>query len=127
MEANVAKIETPAGEPELTRNLTREELRERFFAKAQPRSVPLKYNGIDLEWRQPTIHQATEAQDGNEGKNYMVLMLVQHTYVPGTNELFFEPDDYDVLIDMPMSGDFTRATQEIAKLLDLGVEDKVKN
>jgi hypothetical protein len=106
---------------------TKEELRTKFFEASKPKIAEFKYNGIDLEWRQPTIQQSMNEQEGNEGKNFMVLMLISHTYVPGTNELFFEPDDYDTLCDMPLTGDFNNVTQKIAKLLDLGVDQKVGN
>jgi len=111
--------------------VTRDDLRKAIFEaeEAKPKSEVFKFNGVDVEWRQPTIEatQNTESREAMEGKNFMVMMLIENTFIPGTNERIFVLDDYDALIKMPMSRQFNEVVQRISGILDLGVDSKVKN
>jgi hypothetical protein len=107
---------------------SREAMRAKLFSEEskQVKKVPIIYNGVELEWRQPTVQQAQDAQE-LEGRNFMVMLLIGYSYVPGTDERVFDESDYDDLVNMPLNSSFQAAVRQISETLDLKVDDKVKN
>lgn len=116
-------VEVPAPKP------TRAELRAKMFAQEQTerKREIVNFLGEDIEFRQPGVAEFLESQSDESGRNFMIRLLIDHAYVPGTEEKVFEDTDYDMLLGLPMSGSFTAAISVIQKLFDLKVEDKVKN
>ena len=108
---------------------SRDALRAKLFAEehVKVKKVPLTYNGVELEWRQPSIKDIQEAEQDEDKRNFMVLMLIRYTYVPDTDEKVFEEEDYETLLNMPMNQSFQNAVRTISSTLDLKVEEKVKN
>lgn len=109
--------------------LTREELRKKFFApeNVERKRLPFKYFGVDLEWWQPSVGMVAEIQDRASGKNFVVELLIAFSYIANTEDLFFEPEDYEQLINQPINPDFQRATNLIVTNINLEVDEKVKN
>lgn len=110
---------------------SRDSLRAKIFSgsNSKKRSVTFNFNGVDLEWRQPSIREVQTAQaDTGAGEgNFMTTLLISHTFIPGTEERVFEEADRDSLENMPFGGDWQRTIKSISDLLDLSVEDKAKN
>lgn len=123
-----APVEVDAGPTEQMK-FSREALRKKIFSEEniKPKVIPLQFNGTDLEWRQPSIRDVQEAQTLQEGKNFMALMLIGYTYVPGTEEKVFADEDYEMILGMPLSPSWQGVVQKISDTLDLKVEEKVKN
>jgi len=112
--------------------LTRAELRAAFFAPehAEIHPTPINWNGITLDWYRPTIDQVDKARErvSAEGRNFMVQMIMEYSYPEGNHEeKFFEEDDYDKLVALPLSGEFNDVVRRISEALDLRVEEKTKN
>lgn len=108
--------------------LSLEELRERFFAQGKESKAPLdlEWNGISWEWRIPSIQQVQDAQK-TEDQNFMVSLIIGYSYMPGTENKLFTEDDYEALVQMPLSGEFQAIVKKISDALKLNVEEKVKN
>lgn len=110
------------------KKMNRAERRALFFhekhSKVKP--VEMSWNGINFEWRAPTILE-TQRVKSEEGQHFMVRMLIDNSYLEGTDEKLFEDDDYDKLVNMPLSGEFSKIVGKISEVLDLKVEAKAKN
>ena len=117
-------------EPETT-DVPKASLRERILAKAAQRKiVTLTLGGVEFEWRQPTIDnvgKSRDAQADNPDRNFMVQMLIDHSFDPETGELVFSQTDYDDIVAMPFDGEYQTAVETINDALDLKTSDKVKN
>ena len=95
------------------------------------KSKIFNYEGIDVEFRQPSIKGKKNLIDkakGSDGEfdmiNFLVYAVIGNCYVPGTDELVFDETDYDVIVNQP-SGSFVDVFgNEIAKLM--GEEDDPK-
>jgi hypothetical protein len=112
--------------------MTRQELRAVFFApeRAEIHPTPIEWNGVTLDWYRPTIDQVDKARErvNAEGRNFMVQMIMEYTYSQGQkDEKFFEEEDYDKLVALPLSGEFNEVVRRISEALDLRVEERVKN
>ena len=115
-----------------TIRLTRAELRAAFFSPEHSEILPtpISWNGVTLDWYKPTIDQVDKARErvNAEGRNFMVQMIMEYSYPEGTkDEKFFEEDDYDKLVSLPLTGEFNDVVRRITEALDLRVEEKTKN
>ncbi len=128
----MAKSETT--DPQDTSNVAPEKvpsIRERILAKAAQKEVlELTWAGVTFEWRRPTletISRTRDAQTDDADRNFVVQMVVDHSYVPGTDELVFQPEDYAELMNLPFDGEYQEIVSKINGQLDLKVDNKVKN
>lgn len=109
---------------------TKASIREKIFSteNKELKKEVLSFGGTEIEFRQPTIAQASELQDKDLGHdNFVVSALIAFSYIPGTNEKIFVPNDYNEICQMPLTSDFQVVMSKIADLLGLKVEEKVKN
>ena len=118
---------------------TRDEIRSKTVgSKKVFRSEKLSYNGMEIEFRQPSIRLRKEIHDRSikEGKEdegkvdlwtYMVWSVIYCSFVPGGKELVFEDGDFENLMDQPAGGFVDEFSTKIAELLNVDVEDKLKN
>lgn len=104
----------------------RDEIRNKLLAKKTGFVELFTWNGVELEFRTPTIEQASELQ-GAEGKHAVVLGMIMFSFIPGTDEQPFEDSDYGVLIKSPIDAEFRNVVDVIGRGIGLGVEEKVKN
>lgn len=102
--------------------------RDAIFAKKHTsiKKEHIIFNGVQLELRQPSVSQFMESQSGDD-RAFMVKFLIEYSYIAGTNEKPFEESDYDALVNMPFNASWTEVTRAIQNLVDIKVEDKVKN
>lgn len=108
--------------------LSRDDVRNRIFAKenrVQKKEV-FDFLGVSLELRQPTVEEFMNSQT-DDGRAFLVTMLIKYAYIAGTETKVFDPADYNQLVSMPMSASWTRLTQAVQNLMDIKVEEKVKN
>lgn len=110
---------------------TRDELRAAFFDPqfTEVKPTQMTWNGVTFDWYRPTIKQLQEAQDNEvgEGRNFMVRLICDYSYMPGTKERLFEDEDYERLINMPLSTEWQENIRKIGAAIGLGVEEKAKN
>jgi hypothetical protein len=134
MEANMADISesTDSKEIELTKvePVTRDSIRSQIFSTTYttPKVVKYTFNGVELEFRQPSFEDFVEArQNARDNENFLIRMLIKHSFIPGTEERPFDEADYEALVHMPMSGNLMTALNTAQMIFDLKVEEKVKN
>lgn len=107
---------------------SRDDLRASIFSsdKTNPVRKELTYNGVQIEFIVPSVKTISELQ-ADEGRNFIVSTMIQCCVIPGTDEKVFDDADYEVMVNSPMSTDFSRCVQTINGLLNFGVDEKVKN
>ncbi|AHX01190.1 hypothetical protein M316_0125 [Nitrincola phage 1M3-16] len=110
----------------------RDKIRSATVGKqAKFRSKIFNYEGVDVEFRQPSIKAKKiliERSKGKDGEfdmvNFLVWAVIANTYVPETNELVFDDTDYDVLVEQPTGSFVDKFGAEIAELMN---EEDSKN
>lgn len=108
------------------------ELRSRIFSteNTKPRSKVIHFFNVDIELRQPTVRQMTElrqqaSEDGD--RINAVQFVINYAYVPGTNDLVFDKEDYTLLAEMPMGPDVAALFNAVGELTVLDVDAAAKN
>ena len=86
----------------------------------------VKFNGHDIEIKQPSIGQML-AMEQDADKFGFVEILIEHAYVPGTNEKVFEPINREELMSLPFTVDCRKVVAVLEELVNLSVNDAVKN
>jgi hypothetical protein len=123
-----AAVETPV-EAEV-RAVSSSELRQSIFKNAKkPQRRQYTFNGVQLEYVQPSIGSMYGKNENGDGpsKAFIIKSMIDNTVAPGTDDRVFEDSDYDAIMEMPATGDLQEITKIITELLDLKVDDKVKN
>jgi hypothetical protein len=107
--------------------LSRNEMRDKIFATKNTtlKSQTYWFNGIEVEFRQPSTVGFMEARD--DGQNQLINLMIRNSYIPGTNDRVFEEADAETLSNMPMTKDMIEVIRIMNEVMDLKVEDKVKN
>lgn len=86
----------------------------------------VKIGDQEFEIRQPTVkarNDTIKRAMPEPGKldmmEYTLWAVINNTYEPGTNELVFEPSDYDVLVGLPSGGVLDQLGEVAIKLLNV--------
>lgn len=108
---------------------TRDNLRSKMFNSegSKAKRIPIVVNGIELEFRQPTIGTLNDLVSDNEDKSLAVVALIRFSYIPKTEDKLFDDADYDSIMEFAPTGDIREALNEISKLLGFAAEEKEKN
>lgn len=119
---------------------TRDEIRSATVgSKKNFRKETLLYNGMEIEFRQPSIRLRKEIHNKSqvEGEDkdiskidiwaYMVWSVIFCSFVPGTNDKIFEEGDYENLMEQPAGGFVDEFSTKISELLNVDVEKSLKN
>lgn len=76
-------------------------------AKPQFKSKEVEYNGVTVEVRQPNLRdrkKLLEASRNSKGDFDVILFTINSvvlcTYVPGTNEKVFSPEDVEAFMEL---------------------------
>lgn len=110
------------------KKLSRDEIRASIFSSeySVPKVERIDFNGVQIELRQPLVKGFMD-QQGGENREFFARFLIDNAYIPETDEKVFDVADRDVLLEMPMNSSWSRAVQAIQVLIDIKVDDKVKN
>ena len=111
-------------------------------AKSQFKKTIVKYNGIEVEIRQPSIAERSQLQELcteriSNGPNadalikvnntaFFVWSVIKHTYVPGTDERVFDDADYETLSNSPSGGYMDKFFEIASNLTNVAVDDEKK-
>lgn len=108
---------------------TRDELRKKIFStkNKQFQKEGLILFGQNLEMRQPSLGMILAAQESENRAKAVVMLLVNHCYVPETDEKVFEEGDVEMILSMPFGDDLLRANQVIEKMTSIDVMSAEKN
>lgn len=113
-----------------TNGSARNRLRSTIFSgKSKHRkSKIIDFMGEKVEVRQPTIRQITEMAKAakQDDVNAILLSIIEHCYVPGTEEQLFEKGDQEGLLDLPAGDWLNNLNKAIEELtgIDVGVAEK---
>lgn len=100
---------------------TRDSLRASIFSSENSRCkrVPITLNGAELELKQPTIDEVIKLQDRPEASARVAIILINHAFIPGTEDKVFDDADYDSLAALPYTPELT-AIQEVLNTFLIG-------
>lgn len=111
-------------------------------AKKVFKSKLIKYEGIEIEIREPSVkvwgellRNVTNIGDVEEGEKasradtdkYLIWSVICCSYVPGTDERVFEDTDYDSLSACPRSGFIGEFSDIAMTMMNADVETSEKN
>ncbi len=82
--------------------------------------------GMELELHQPTLEAILKARDQPDDKARTVAMIVEYTYVPGTNDRVFEDSDAPHILQWPFGPDMTKFQEAIADLTGVDIKQAMK-
>lgn len=121
-------VDSPeAGTPQ--KKKSRDDLRTAFFTcednKAKVDTIQL--NGVDIEFRQPTIGTLNQLSEDFEGKTLAVMALIRFGFIPGTDEKFFDDADYDAIVGFAPTAEVRDAFSKVNQMLGYAIEEKEKN
>jgi hypothetical protein len=108
--------------PQISR---RDALRARILGKQLKREiVHLKDDDgteYDIEVREPTVARMQEmgAQTAVPNSEKMIALVIDHAYIPGSDEKVFEPEDADVIRNLPYRADFSPLLEKVMELGDM--------
>ena len=106
-------------------NQSRDELRAQIFSSEsrKPEAKVIEFFGSEVEVRQPSLSTILGAQTGNKSeRDTIIVMIIDQTFVPGTNEKVFESADRDQLVSMPYGTDMNRMSRALNELTDLATD-----
>jgi hypothetical protein len=116
--------------------LTREQIRAAIFTdeRRKPKSKLITAFGVSFEIRQPSVGAflASPTDDDEEhtdpvSKIRALHLLVNNSYVPGTEEKVFNQEDYAAFVSMPFSNDFVTVITAFNEISGANPKEKQKN
>lgn len=119
-----------ANTTESTSAPNRDSIRNKIFSQknTELKKIPVPFNGEILEFRQPSIEMIASLRDsGSEDSNFLAVCLINFCFIPETDIKVFDESDYDRILKMPYGQSWNAAVTAISEVLDLRVEEKVKN
>jgi hypothetical protein len=104
-------------------------IRNRILNKKTGSKIVTLADGTELEVREPSVGGTLNMAQIDDPKQRMLTLLVNHVFVPGTEERVFDPEDMEVLQQMPSSGDYKVMMEAIQDMMGLkeGVKEAAKN
>lgn len=111
-----------------TTRTSRDLLRSKIFSGNKPEEVTFEFMGGEITMRQMTIGDILQIQEIGGGREGLTYTLINHCYVPGTNERVFEDSDKDNLLALPADNDSLEALNSaVAKLTGIDIADAEGN
>lgn len=111
-------------ETEVEIRLTRDEIRKTALAHRPVKKKIIRFHGVDIELRQPSLGDVIRAQGEDDRTKGVINTLIDYAYVPGTDEKVFEEADADVLMNMPFGKDFVDANKALEELTEVNFLDQ---
>lgn len=82
--------------------------------------------GTQIELRPPTLESLLDAQDVESTKLRVAQMIIEYSYVPGTNVLVFEEADTDAILELRFGEDLRKMQAAITELTGVDLEKAKK-
>lgn len=103
--------------------VSRDAIRAAIFKSSTPNSKIVVFKGMKIEIRQPTLGDVIRAQENPDRQSGVIQTLIDHAYVPGTNEKVFDLADVDGLKAMPFGKDFIEVSNALTELSEVNFLD----
>lgn len=101
--------------------------------KSEFRSEVVKYNGVEVEVRQPSVKARKELfkrcmdEAGRvDTMEFLTWSVIYNTYVPNSNELVFEDTDYDAMVEKPAGGFMDQFGEVAARVMNVEEDEDVE-
>ena len=85
----------------------------------KPKSILLDVFGTQIELRQPNLRTIMTTQSMDDRAAAAAIMLINYSYLPGTNTKVFEDVDVDGILGLPFGSDFQKIQEAISELTDV--------
>jgi hypothetical protein len=105
---------------------SRDQVRAQIFASKTVKKKLVDFFGVKIEIRQPQLADILQARKEGE-QSGVIGILVDHAYVPNTDQKIFEPTDKDALLQMPFGGDFLEVSNALEELTNVNFQPRGKN
>ena len=113
----------------------RDKIRSATLGKGNKlQSEIIQVNGVDIELKQPTVkvrnqllYQAQTEQGDVDFNDFLLRGIIQCAYVPGTNELIYEDEDYETMEGKPVNDFVDDCSNAVMRLLNVTPGDVEKN
>lgn len=110
------------------RVLDRDTIRSKVLGEShKPKFRVIDFFGTQVEIRQPTLGSIISAQMAEDPKRGVIEILLNRTFVPGTDTLVFEPADEDVLKQLPFGEDLIRVSEALTELSGVNFQEPETN
>lgn len=107
--------------------LSRDELRTALLsAVPKPDSKIITMFGVELELRQPNLGAIMKTREKANETTRAIDMIIEYSFVPGTNDHVFEATDHDMIKNWPFGPDLARLNAAIAELTGVDIEAAVE-
>lgn len=100
----------------------RNEIRAKVFAGGNVDSEVLDVFGTQIELRPPTLGALMDAQSIEDTKVSVAKMIIEYSFVPGTNVQVFEEADIDSILDLRFGEDLRKMQAAITRLSGVDME-----
>ncbi len=100
----------------MTDNTKRDEIRAKVFASSNTVTEVLDVYGTQIELKPPTLGALMDAQDAPDTKTSVARMIIEYSYVPGTQIRVFEEADIDSILDLRFGEDLRKMQAAITRL-----------
>jgi len=97
---------------------SRDSIRAGVFASRQVKKKVVKFFGCTIEIRQPQLADILQARQEGE-KDGVIGILIDHAYVPGTDQKLFEDTDKAALLQLPFGQDFVDVSSALEELTNV--------
>src|SRR6188474_2164490 len=100
----------------------RDALRAKILGKThQPKKELITVFGVEFELRQPSLAAILNARESKSLIDQVVDMIIDHAFVPGTDERLFESTDRELIKVWPFGEDLITLQRAIAKLSGVNI------
>lgn len=107
--------------------LTRDELRAALLGDApKPESKIITMFGVELELRQPNLGAILKTREEGDNITRAIDMIIEYSYVPGTDDHVFEDTDRDAMMKWPFGPDLAALNAAIAELTGIDIDAAVE-
>lgn len=107
---------------------TRTQLRDGLLGnvpKPKTKTVPLF--GMSIELHQPTLRSILDNQGIEDTKQRGTKMIIEYSYIPGTNERIFDDADREMILNWPFTNELIDLQMSIAELTGVDTTDAEKD
>lgn len=98
---------------------SRDQIRSAFLSRKVKISIITLENGMEVEVRQPSVGEQIALANLDDNTQRAMRMLIDHVYVPDTEEKLFDPADAEVIMQTPAGGDYSKLMTFVMGYLDM--------
>ena len=110
---------------EVQHRMSRDEVRRAIFGQ-KPASKMVTLAGCELELRQPVLGTILALREAESDGDSMIRMILDHLYIPGTQERVFDSADRDAIKSLPFGPDFAEIARSMTSMTGVNMDEAAK-